>query len=106
MRSSHAFVFSALRRVSTPADNARIDSFTLIVTICSRIQSNSMKCFGAHDTVSVYGDSANVALNDVHSTIGCAVISSRNARDRRADTDCPRAARRRAARRFRGRAEA
>ncbi|AOJ87760.1 hypothetical protein WS87_14305 [Burkholderia sp. MSMB0856] len=65
-----------------------------------------MKCFGVHDMVSAYDDTVNAALNDVHSTIGRAVISSRNARDRRADTDCPRAARCRAARRFRGRAEA
>ncbi|MBM2650947.1 hypothetical protein [Burkholderia diffusa] len=99
-------MFSALRRVRTPADNAGIDSFTSIVTIRLRIQSISMKCFGPHDTMSVHRDSANAALNDVHSTIDCAVISSRNARDRRADTDCPRAARRHAARRFRGRAEA
>ncbi|MGU7814432.1 hypothetical protein [Burkholderia sp. AW49-1] len=77
-----------------------------IVAIRSRIRSTSVKRFGVHDMVSVYNDSANAALNDVHSTIGRAVISSRNARDRRADTDCPRAARRRVARRIRGRAEA
>lgn len=82
-----------------------IVSFTSIPTIRSRIQSNAMKCFAAHDAASVRNDSANAALNGMHSAIGCAVISSRNARDRRADTDCPRAARRRAARRFRGRAE-
>lgn len=64
-------MFSASRRVSTPTDTAGIVSSTSIATIRSRIQSISMKRFGAQDTVSACTDSENAALNDVHSTIGC-----------------------------------